>query len=408
MTLVVNGLHKSFRKYKNFKNRFLSWMGIGGAVEKQTYVLRNVSFKLSEGESVGLIGPNGAGKSTLLKIIAGIVKPTDGNCEISGVMSSILELGVGFNHELTGRQNAYHVGALMGLSNASIAEGINDISTFAELKEYFDEPVRTYSTGMQMRLAFAIAVFRRPNLLLVDEAFAVGDSYFQHKSIQKIREFNQKGTSLLLVSHDRNALQTLCSRALLLWDGEIIMDGKPEEVCDYYSALISKKSETFRLNSLKLDGGKMQISSGTREAIINSVSLLDVDGNSIDEAIVGASVKLCIQAKVLADIERLVCGFSVRDRLGRTIFGTNTWHTDQVIIEPNSGDIYQFIFEFPLNFGVGSYSIQVALVDSDTHLSANYEWNDIALMFHVSSGGEAYFEGCAWVSPKISIELLAV
>ena len=239
--LRVQNLGKSYRQWGSEWRRVASWFLPFIHPREEHWVLKDVRFSVGPGEAVGIVGQNGAGKSTLLKLITGTTNPTQGQVKLRGSVAAILELGMGFNPDLTGRENAYHAAGLMGHSQAKIKEAMPDIEAFAEVGEYFDQPVRTYSSGMQMRVTFSVATAFRPDLLIVDEALSVGDSYFQHKSFDRIREFQSQGCSLLIVSHDRSAVQALCDRAILLEKGCMIKDGNPEEVMDFYNALIAEK-----------------------------------------------------------------------------------------------------------------------------------------------------------------------
>ncbi len=288
-------------------------------------MLKHINFAIEPGEAIGIIGQNGAGKSTLLKMITGTLQPTQGRVQVNGRIAAILELGMGFNPELSGRQNVYHAAGLMGFDVQQINDVIGDIEAFAEIGEYFDEAVRTYSSGMQMRVAFAVATAFRPEILIVDEALSVGDSYFQHKSFERIREFQRLGTSLLIVSHDRGAIQSLCSRALLLENGSIIKDGPPEQVMDYYNALIAEK-ENSTVQVKQLADGTVQTQSGSGEATIGTVALYDMQGTPVEFVAVGDKVTLSVQVEVHAPIPELVVGYVIKDRLGQHVFGTNTHH----------------------------------------------------------------------------------
>ena len=404
--LTVRNLGKAYRTYRSEWQRFASWFGIPIKPSVEHWVLRHVSFEIHPGEAIGIIGQNGAGKSTLLKIITGTLQPTEGQVQVNGRIAAILELGMGFNPELTGRQNVFHAAGLMGFTAEQIQQVMPDIKAFAEIGEYFDEPVRTYSSGMQMRVAFAVATAFRPDILIVDEALSVGDAYFQHKSFNRIREFQELGTTLLIVSHDRGAIQSLCNRAVLLENGTVIKDGNPEEVFDFYNAIIAEK-ENSTVKVTQLDNGKTQTSSGTGEARVDDISLYNSKGEVAEVVGVGELVELCVKVKVYQTVETLVLGYGIKDRLGQVMYGTNTWHTEQVINHPQSGDEYLFRIAFPANLGIGSYSVQTALVDRDTHLTANYEWRDLALVFNVININKTQFAGCLWNEPKISIEELA-
>lgn len=400
--LSVQNLGKAFRSYNSEWKRFARWFGIPTKASEEHWVLRHVSFEIHPGEAIGIIGQNGAGKSTLLKMITGTLQASEGKVQFNGRIAAILELGMGFNPELTGRQNVLHAAGLMGFNAKEIQQAMPDIEAFAEIGEYFDEPVRVYSSGMQMRVAFAVATAYRSEILIVDEALSVGDTYFQHKSFDRIREFQEQGTTLLIVSHDRGAIQSLCDRAILLENGAAIKDGSPEEVFDFYNAIIAEK-ENSTVEVTQLDNGKMQTGSGTGEAKVEEIALYNSKGEVAEFIGVGEQVELHIKVKVYQTIESLVLGYGIKDRLGQVMYGTNTWHTEQVINHPQEGDEYQFVIAFPANFGVGSYSVQTALVDKDTHLTANYEWRDLALVFNVINIGKIQFSGCLWNEPKISI-----
>lgn len=403
--LEVKNISKAYRRYGSELRRVLSWFGIPVKPLEEKWVLRNLSFSISPGQAVGIVGQNGAGKSTLLKIITGTLKQSAGKVSVNGRIAAILELGMGFNPELTGRQNAYHGLGMMGFSPSEIEQVMPDIEAFAEIGDYFDQSLRTYSSGMQVRVAFAVATAFRPEILIIDEALSVGDSYFQHKSFNRIREFQAEGTSLLIVSHDRTAIQSLCDHAILLENGAVIKEGEPEAVFDFYNAIIAEK-ENSTVEVKKLEDGTDQTSSGTGEARVEEIALYNSKGEIAEFVAVGESVELRIKVKVYKAVETLVLGYGIKDRLGQVMYGTNTWHTEQIINEPKEGNKYQFTIAFHANFGVGSYSIQTALVDRDTHLTANYEWRDLALVFNVINIDKTQFAGCLWNEPQILIEEL--
>ncbi len=398
--LEVKNIYKSYRTYSSEIWRIFSWFKIKHKAIQENYTLKNISFSIKEGEAIGIIGQNGAGKSTLLKIITGTLQATKGEINTNGKISAILELGMGFHPDLSGRQNAYHSAGLMGYTSKQIDAVISDIEDFAEIGEYFDYPVRTYSSGMQMRVAFAVATAYRPNILIIDEALSVGDSYFQHKSFDKIKKFKEQGTSLLFVSHDKASILALCDRAILIDKGELLREGNPEEITDYYNALIAQK-ENSSVKQQNTNSNKLQTISGTGEATIEKAALYNQEGELIDVVGVGDLVDLKVDVKIHKDISSLVLGYAIKDRLGQTMYGTNTWHTKQIIDFPKENDKYQFTLTFPANLGVGTYSIVIALTNSDTHLNENYEWRDLALIFDVVNLNKTYFVGSTWNEPKI-------
>ncbi len=254
------------------------------------WVMQDVSFTVNAGEAVGIIGINGAGKSTLLKMITGTTEPTTGSVKVTGRVAALLELGMGFHPDFTGRQNVFMAGQLLGYSVEEIRALMPEITAFAEVGDYIDQPVRVYSSGMQMRLAFSLATARRPDVLIVDEALSVGDTYFQHKSFDRIRELRKQGTTLLIVSHDKSAIQSVCDRAILINEGKLSMEGEPEAVMDYYNAMIAEReNETVRQKIT--GGGKVQTVSGSGEATIEDVALLNEKDEALDVVNVGQPVK---------------------------------------------------------------------------------------------------------------------
>ena len=403
-SIHVSALGKAYRQYPSRWGRLAEWfLPFGGPRHHLKWVLHDISFTVTPGEAVGIIGINGAGKSTLLKLITGTSQPTTGGVQLSGRVAALLELGMGFHPDFSGRQNAYMAGQLIGLTAAEITALMPAIEAFAEIGEYIDMPVRVYSSGMSMRLAFSIATCKRPDILIVDEALSVGDAYFQHKSFDRIREFGKQGTTLLIVSHDKAAIQSICHRAILLNGGKVEMEGDPEAVMDYYNALIADTGKAT-VQQLTLDDGRTQTISGTGEAVVSEVGVYNQAGEKIDVLRVGEQVELRVVVGVKRAIDSLVLGYGIKDRLGQVMYGTNTWHTQQVITAPAAGDEYRFSIAFPANFGVGSYSIQIALVDRDTHLSSNYEWRDLAVVFSVVNVDKCTFTGSLWNEPVICIE----
>ncbi|MCY1333987.1 Vitamin B12 import ATP-binding protein BtuD [compost metagenome] len=398
--LSVRNLGKAYRSYRSEWQRIARWFNLPIQPTEEHWVLRHISFSIEPGEAIGIVGQNGAGKSTLLKMITGTLQPTEGAIQINGRIAAILELGMGFNPELTGRQNVYHAAGLMGFGAEQIDLAIGDIEAFAEIGEYFDEPVRTYSSGMQMRVAFSVATAFRPEILIVDEALSVGDSYFQHKSFDRIREFQKQGTTLLIVSHDRGAIQSLCDRAILLEKGSIIKDGAPEEVMDFYNAIIAER-ENVTVSTQSLQNGRVQTRSGNGAASIESVSLHNARGEPIEFVSVGEPVSLHIKTLVKDEIPELVVGYTIKDRVGQSVFGTNTHHLGCKLKSLQAGEYVEYRFSFPANLGVGSYSVAVALHTADTHINCNYEWCDLALVFNVVNIAKKEFVGLAWMPPEV-------
>lgn len=402
-SIRVSKLGKAYKQYANRWSRLAEWTIPGaGARHRLKWVLQDISFQLAPGEAVGIIGMNGAGKSTLLKMITGTSQPTTGSVTITGRVAALLELGMGFHPEFTGRQNAYMAGQLIGLSVEEITALMPQIEAFADIGSYLDQPVRVYSSGMQMRLAFSVATAKRPDVLIVDEALSVGDAYFQHKSFNRIREFQKLGTTLLIVSHDRAAIQSICDRAILLDQGSVAKQGSPEEVMDYYNAIIATH-ENSSVEQVTGADGRVQTSSGSGEATVTDIVLEDEHGTPLEVVNVGVPVTLRIRVRVNADLPRLILGYMIKDRLGQQMFGTNTQHMEAQLDEVRAGENIEYRFRFPLNLGPGSYSITTALTSSDTHLVHNYEWRDMAFLFIVMNMNRKQFVGTNWLEPSIEI-----
>ncbi|MFP5502335.1 MAG: ABC transporter ATP-binding protein [Candidatus Sericytochromatia bacterium] len=402
--IAIRGIGKYYKRYGSPWGRLAEWL-TGGRIRRHeaTWVLKDISFTVQPGEAVGIMGQNGAGKSTLLKILTGTTAPSAGEVAIHGRVAALLELGMGFSADFTGRQNAYMAGQLLGLSTAEIAALMPEIEAFAEIGEYIDQPLRVYSSGMQMRLAFSVATAVRPDVLIVDEALSVGDSYFQHKSFERIRQFRKQGTTLLIVSHDHLAIQSICDRAILLDKGRLVTEGTPEEVADYYNALLAER-QNATVQQKKTEDGRTQTISGTGEAVVEDIALLNEAGQPVELIDVGAKVSLRVRVRVNAPIPRLVLGYMIKDRLGQPMYGTNTHLQQKPLENLQPGELVEYMFTFPANLGPGSYSVATALVSTETHMVDNYEWRDLALLFNVSNLSRSYFAGCTWIEPEIGIK----
>lgn len=402
-SIRVKALGKAYKRYPNRWSRLAEWcLPWVRSRHALNWVLREVSFDVSPGEAIGIVGMNGAGKSTLLKMLTGTTRPTRGEIKITGQVASLLELGMGFHPEFSGRQNVMMAGQLLGYTRQELHRLMPEIEAFAEIGEYIDQPVRLYSSGMQMRLAFAVATARRPDVFIVDEALSVGDAYFQHKSFDRIRQYREQGTTLLLVSHDKSAILAICDRALLLHQGRLLMTGEPESVMDFYNALLADPEQHHVVQQRQSDG-KMQTRSGTGEASVVEVMLLNAEGQAVECVDVGQQVTLQLKVQVYADLDRLVLGYGIRDCHGQVMYGTNTELTEQVLEGVCAGQCVVFKVTFPASLGPGIYSVQTALTSASVHLHRNYEWCDRALLFEVVNRGYNAFEGRCWLQPEIQV-----
>jgi lipopolysaccharide transport system ATP-binding protein len=401
--IIVSKLGKAYKKYPSQSARFAeALLPEYGDLHTTHWVLRGINFVIEPGEAVGIMGINGAGKSTLLKILAGTVIPSEGLSHVHGQVAAILELGMGFHPDFTGRQNVFMAGQLLGFKTHEIAYLMPEIEAFAEIGQYMDQPVRVYSSGMQMRLAFSVATASRPDVLLIDEALSVGDTYFQHKSFDRIRQYRAKGTTLLIVSHDKAAIQSICDRAILLNDGKLTMEDRPEAVMDYYNALLADR-ENHHIELVTHNDGKTQAISGSGEVTILAAELLDESNQPIKILMVGQYVTLMVKIRTNQNIDGLVIGYSIKDRLGQIIFGTNTHHLSGAIRHLKVGKEVHFLFRFSANLGLGAYSIAIAAHRDDVHIGQNYVWQDLAILFTVISSGEPTFIGSNWIPPVLEV-----
>lgn len=403
-TISVHNLGKAYKQYPSRWSRLAEWMiPFSKSRHKMKWVLQDLNFTIHAGEAVGIVGINGAGKSTLLKMITGTTQATAGNVEVTGRVAALLELGMGFHPDFTGRQNAIMAGQLLGLSLETLNQLMPEIEAFAEIGDYIDQPVRVYSSGMQMRLAFSVATAQRPDILIVDEALSVGDSYFQHKSFDRIREYSKKGTTLLIVSHDKGAVQGICDRAILLNAGRLAMEGDPEAVMDYYNAMLAERGRLTVRQEVDQDG-RIKTTSGTGEATIESAKLLNAQNEVVEVIGVGQAVRIRVRVNAHADLPELVLGYMIKDRLGQPVFGTNSHHLRQPTEHVRQGEHLEYVFDFDANLGVGSYSVALALHTADTHVGQNFEWRDRAIVFNVINIDKDPFVGAAWLPTTLKCD----
>ncbi|MBX9834583.1 MAG: ABC transporter ATP-binding protein, partial [Burkholderiaceae bacterium] len=397
-------LGKAYKRYPSRWGRLAEWLRPQAPPRHELlWILRGLNLRVPQGQALGIIGRNGAGKSTLLKMVTGTTTPTEGSVQMQGRVAALLELGMGFHGDFTGRQNAWISAQLLGLTDHEIATAMPSIEAFAEIGHYMDEPVRTYSSGMQVRLAFSVATALRPDVLIVDEALAVGDVYFQHKCYARIREFRAQGTTLVFVSHDPGAIKSLCDRAVLLDAGRIVADDAPDQVLDLYNALVAERENTtFDATAAPVGERSVGVRSGDGRARLLAVAARNAQGPAqvfrVGEAL-ELRVRLCKQATV----DDLTVGFLLRDRLGNDVFGTNSWHVTttelaQALAQLAPGVEATLCWRIPaLNIGPGSYTISVALHGDMTHVENRYDGWDIAARVEVVRGPEPLFEGVCYL-----------
>ncbi|EMP6394240.1 ABC transporter ATP-binding protein [Pluralibacter gergoviae] len=422
----VRNITKVFRIYNNPKDRlkeiFLNLprkiFGLSRVKKhKEFHSLNDVSLKVYRGETIGIIGANGAGKSTLLQIICGTLSPTTGDVVVNGRVAALLELGAGFNPDFTGKENIFISASIMGLTDAQIKERYDSIVEFSEISEFIDQPVKTYSSGMFVRLVFSIIAHVDADILIVDEALSVGDAFFVQKCMRFLREFMEKGT-VLFVSHDTASIVNLCDRAIWIDRGQKKLEGSAKEVSEAYLAALFKqknrmtnsKENEIRVtenisykdhrqdfingsncrNDIELfsfdDKGK-QFGEGGAE--IYNVLLEDSTGSPLSWIVGGENINLNIYVKCLKDLYSPIIGFYIKDRLGQTLFGDNTFlsYLDKPL-SVKKGDLLDCRFEFRMPLlPVGEYSICVAVAEGNQQEHIQHHWIHDAVIFksHSSS-----------------------
>jgi homopolymeric O-antigen transport system ATP-binding protein len=400
----VENLGKRYKRYPSHWARLAEWVSAGRHVAHESrWALRGVTFDVGAGEAVGIVGPNGAGKSTLLKILTGTTRPSEGAFRVDGRVAALLELGMGFHPDFSGVQNAVMGCQMQGLSTADAWRCLPAIVEFAELDDNIEQPLRSYSTGMQMRLAFSVATVMRPDVLIVDEALSVGDIYFQHKSMKRIRAYREAGTTLLFVSHDPAAVRTLCDRALLLEHGMLIREGSPGAVLDYYNALVAKREDDSDIEQQESGAGRISTRSGNRMAEFVGVEMSDEEGRRRTMFLAGESATLRCTVRFAGRVAKPTVGFVIRDRLGNDVFGTNTYHLNVFESDLEPGELLEAAFRIRLAVGHGTFSVSVAVHTESTHIEDNFDWWDQALVFQVAPGPSYRFVGTALLAVEAKL-----
>lgn len=426
IAIRVQGLSKCYGIYANPRDRLKQFILprlqrlIGQACKqyfREFWALKDVSFEIKKGETVGIIGRNGSGKSTLLQMICGTLNPTSGSIQTNGRIAALLELGSGFNPEFTGRENVYLNASVLGLSNQEIDACFNDIVAFADIGNFIDQPVKTYSSGMLVRLAFAVIAHVDADILVIDEALAVGDAFFTQKCMRFLRSFMKTGT-VLFVSHDTGSIKNLCSYAVWLEKGRVLQAGAPKEVCELYLEAFYEAqqgtSSTTRLREIKKPDESLPIkdqrlefinssnlrndlqvfhfdpeatSFGKGEARICDVLLLDENEYPLAWVVGGEKVILRIKVTVVKDLQSPIIGFYIKDRLGQTLFGDNTFlsYREQPVHCLEGNEIQaDFAFYMPL-LPSGDYSISTAVANGTQEVHEQHHWINDAVLFKSES-----------------------
>ncbi len=384
----LQNVSKDYIGFRGPLDRILSGISFGYLGGRERFsALKDISFECRASEIVGIIGRNGAGKSTLLKIIAGVSQYNRGTMEITGKVRAILELGVGFNPELSGEENVYYNGLLWGYSANEIDLILDDVFEFASLEEFRSTPIKNYSSGMIMRLGFALATATPPEVLIVDEALAVGDAGFQQKCLKRFHEFRKKGTTTLIVSHDLSLLGQLCSRILVLEKGRLVFDGEAQGAIRYYMKLIGSQLDSLQEINLK------------PISVFQNWSWTICRGEERMPKLlfVGEEVFLIVQFVPKIMIPQLTIGFHLDDSRGVRAFGTNTYQLGYELrdLEPNR--VHTVRFRIPLYLGVGKYSLGLSLHEGDSHSSLCYYWEEGLYSFEVERVSIPKFVGIAYL-----------
>lgn len=385
IAIDIQNIEKVYKIYENPVDRLKESLGLSKNVKcRDHYALNDVSFQVKKGETVGIIGTNGSGKSTLLKIITGVLNPTSGNVDIDGRVSALLELGAGFNMEYTGIKNIYLNGMMLGFKKEEIDERLDEILRFADIGDFVNQPVKTYSSGMFVRLAFAVAINIDPEVLIVDEALSVGDVFFQAKCFQKFEEFKRMGKTILIVSHDLSSISKYCDRVILLNKGVIIEEGSPKQIVDLYKKLLVNQHVSSSTQSTcdsiadndmsqnndiypeeasvwkeQMEINPNPVEYGTKDASIEDFAILDHKmqiTNSVEKG-----EKFAIKMKVLFfnTIYNPIFAFTIKDRRGTEITGTNTMFEGQTIEKKVKGEEVEVIFTQEMNLQGGEYLLSL-------------------------------------------------
>ena len=402
--VTVENVSKNYRIYSKPSDRLRELFFRKKKFHKDFWALKNVSLRVKQGSTFGVIGENGSGKSTLLQIIAGTLQPTQGTITLSGRVAALLELGAGFNPEFTGRENVFLNAAIMGLSPQETLEKLPEIERFAEIGSFINQPVKTYSSGMYVRLAFAVSINVQPEILLVDESLSVGDIYFQQRCMRKIRQMKQDGKTIVLVSHDMAAVKNLCDSALWLEHGEVMRMGPPDDVAGQYLAAITLRRDPYAAETLPssqglaaggstgLEASDLVVRSipnidhrwGNRQAEILGIRLLDQNGRTCESLDHGGCFILRVSIRFNDTVARPIVGFIMRNRLGEDIAGINTSAEGIVLPPALTAQIYTLDFRVQLPLlSPGNYFFSAAV--------ANGTYEDYVI--------------CDWVENAISLVL---
>ncbi len=410
LALRVEKVSKQYRIYERPGDRLKESLTRGLLRRhREFWALRDVDFEIESGTTAGIVGPNGCGKSTLLQIISGTLAPTHGEVWHEGRIAALLELGAGFDPEFTGVENVYMNASLLGLTRRETDVLLPAIERFAEIGPFLYQPVKTYSSGMYVRLAFAIAASVEPDILIIDEALAVGDAVFQHRCLRRINELHERGATVLFVSHDAGAVRALCSRAILLKGGRIIADGKPGEVLNLYQKIIMEREHAYEAEAgaqsskpAKSHERPAPVSCAYRHgdgsAEIVGAELTDASQTRVEIVQSGEPLTLRVLARFNHEVDDPVIGFLIRNSHGIHAYGTNTKEQQIDFGVVRNGEVIEVNFAFECWLGIDQYTISLAVHSSD---GKAYDWLDAALFLKVTS--MIVIEGIANLNASVTL-----
>lgn len=371
----VQHVSKVYSLYERPADRLVALLPlIGEERGREFWALRDVNLRVEPGEVFALVGPNGSGKSTLLQIVAGIMQPTRGRVITSGRIAALLELGAGFNPEFTGRENVYLNGEIMGLSRAEVETAFPKIEEFAGIGAFIDRPVKEYSSGMYVRLAFSTAIHVEPEVLIVDEALAVGDAIFANRCVRKLEELKERKVTILFVSHDLGIVKRLADRAALMMHGEVAAVGKPSDIVNRYVGLVHE----LQLRDTPAEGGSYRHGDGTSR--IESIVILNGRGEEATSLLSGERATIRVRAVFAKDCVAPMVGMLIRNRLGVDVYGTNTKVEKVELGTFAAGDVLEIQFALDCLLSRAEYTLTVATQHAD---GASQDWIDDALSFAV-------------------------
>ncbi len=379
--VLVQKVSKLYPLYRRPSDRILEQLPIVGRPRHTDFwALRDVNFAVERGETLGIVGPNGSGKSTLLQIVSGILRPTRGRVIAEGRIAALLELGAGFNPEFTGRENVFLNGEILGLSRKEIERVFPHIAEFAGIGEFIDRPVKEYSSGMYVRLAFSTAIHVEPEILIVDEALAVGDAIFANRCVQKFEELKQREVTVLFVSHDLGLVKRLSDRAILMLGGRVEAEGAPKDVVNRYIGLVHEWQRTPVSPKDSAGGPESSFRHGDGASRILEVQMLDRDGQPAQSVESGEPVTVRVRMRFETDVERPIVGILIRNRLGIDVFGTNTRIEGKDLGSFRRGESVEIDFHFECRLTRQEYTLTVATQHWD---GASQDWLDDVLQFTV-------------------------